>query len=94
MKGTKSLQKIKDNTLKRRQKSKMLSDNYPEEGVLKVSNFIRLVDNKHIRFITTWGFKRSVSKEEWTILAQVKNLKLNYCQVVIIENPLEFLKLK
>ena len=56
----KELVKNRDNTVKRRQNAKLLSENYPEEGVVKVSNFIRLVDDKQIKFNPLRGFKRSV----------------------------------
>ena len=82
----KELVKNRDNTAKSNQNAKMLSQNYPEEGVVRVSYFIRLVDDKHFIFNPPKGFKRFVSKEEWTILAQVRNSKLNYCQVTIMEN--------
>ena len=52
--------KISDNSVKRRQNADMFSENYIKEGIVRVSNFIRLVDDKYIRFNPPRGFKRSV----------------------------------
>ena len=38
--------KIKNNTLQRRKDAKMFSDYYPNDCIIRVSNFIRLVDEK------------------------------------------------
>ena len=62
----------------------MFSEHYPNDYIIRVSNFIRLVDENHIRFDPPRGHMKSVLKEEWNIVGKIYNSKLNYCQVVTI----------
>ena len=85
--------KIKNNTLQRRKDAKMFSEHY-NDCIIRVSNFIRLVDENHIRFDPPRGHMKSVLKEEWNIVGKIYDSNLNYCQVVILENPSEYLGVK
>ena len=86
--------KIRNNTLQRRKDAKMFSEHYPNDCIIRVYNFIRLVDENHIRLDSSRGYMKSVLKEEWNIIGKIYDSKLNYCQVVILENPSEYLGVK
>ena len=55
--------KIRNNTLQRRKDAKMFSEHYPNDCIIRVSNFIRLVGENHIRFDPPRGHMKSVLKE-------------------------------
>ena len=61
---------------------KMFSEHYPNDCIIRVSNFIRLVDENRIRFDPPRGHMKSVLKEEWNIVGKIYDSKQNYCQVV------------
>ena len=51
------IHKIRENTKKRRQKVKMVTETFLKNSIVRVSNFIRFIDEKHIRFNPPRGYK-------------------------------------
>ena len=65
------IHKIRENTIKRRQKAKMVTETFLKNSIIRVSNFIRFIDEKHTRFNPPRGYKKSVSKEEWIVVGKI-----------------------
>ena len=65
------IHKIRENTKTRRQKAKMVTETFLKNSIVRVSNFIRFIDAKHIRFNPPRGYKKSVSKEEWIVVGKI-----------------------
>ena len=84
------LKKIRENTINRRKSAKILTEDYPEKSSVRISNFIRIVDDHHIRFNPPRGYMKSIKKENWFVLGKVIKSRRNYCKVKIIENQSEF----
>ena len=76
------INKIRENIIKRSQKAKMLKETFLKNSIVRVSNRIRFIDEKHIRFNPSRGYKKFISKEVWIVES-----RLNYCLVKILENP-------
>ena len=72
----------------------MVTETFLENSIVRVSNFIRIVDEKHIRFNLPRGYKKSVSKEEWIVVGKIVEPRLNYGLVKILENPSNYCGLK
>ena len=72
----------------------MFSENYPKQSIIRVSNFIRLVDENHIRFDPSRGDMKSVL--EGRVEHSLKDLRLQVklLKVFILENPFEYIKIK
>ena len=67
----------------------MVTETFSKNSIVRVSNFIRFIDEKQIRFNPPRGYKKSVSKEEWIVKS-----RLNDCLVKILENPSNYCGLK
>ena len=52
------IHKIRENTIKRSQKAKMVTETFLKNSIVRVSNFIRFIDEKHIRFNPPRGYKK------------------------------------
>ena len=72
----------------------MVTETFLKNSIVRVSNFIRFIDEKHIRFNPSRGYKKSVSKEEWIVVGKIVESRLNYCLVKILENPSNYCGLK
>ena len=83
------IHKIRENTIKRRQKAKMVTETFLKNSIVRVFNFIRFIGEKHIRFNPLRGYKKSVCKEEWIVES-----RLNCCLVKILENSSNYCGLK
>ena len=75
------LKKIRENTINRRKSAKILTEDYPEKSSVRISNFIRIVDDHHIRFNPPRGYMKSIKKENWFVLGKVIKSRRNYCKV-------------
>ena len=67
-----------------------MTEDYPENSSVIISNFIRIVDDHHIRFNPPRGYMKSIKKNNWFVLGKVIKSRRNYCEVKIIENQSEF----
>ena len=77
--GDKELyKKIRENTINRRKSAKILTEDYPEKSSVRISNFIRIVDDHHIRFNSPRGYMKSIKKENWFVLGKVIKSRRNY----------------
>ena len=72
----------------------MVTETFLKNNIVRVSNFSRFIDEKHIRFNPPRGYKKSVSKEEWIVIGKIVESRLNYCHVKILENPSNYYGLK
>ena len=72
----------------------MVTETFLKNSIVRVSNFIRFIDEKLIRFNPQRGYKKSVSKEEWIVVGKIAESRLNYCLVNILENPSNYCGLK
>ena len=66
-----------------------MTEDYPEKSSVRVSNFIRIVDD-HIRFNPPREYMKSIKKENSLLQKKLMNSRSNYCKVKIFENQGEF----
>ena len=88
--GYNELLKIRENTINRGKSAKILTEGYPQKSSVRISNFIRIVDDHHIRLNLPWEYMKSIKKENWFVLGKVIKSRSNYCKVKILENQSEF----
>ena len=79
--------KIRNNTLQRRKDAKMFSEHYSNDCIIRVSNFIRLVDENHIRFDPPRGHMKSVLKEEWNVVGKIYDSKIKLLSGCYLRKP-------
>ena len=72
----------------------MFSENYPKQSIIRVSNFIRLVDDYHIRFDPSRGHMKSVLEGRMEHSLKDLSLQIKLLTVSILENHLNTLRLK
>ena len=63
---------------------------YPKKSWVRISNFIRIVDNNYICFNFLRGYMKSIKKKKWLVLGKVIKSRCNYYKVKILENQGEF----
>ena len=68
------IHKIRESTIKRRQKAMMVTETFLKNSIVRISNFIRLIYEKHIRFNPPRDYKKSVSKEELIVVGKIELL--------------------
>ena len=79
---------------KEKTKAKMLTETFLKNSIVRVSNFIRFIDEKHIKFNPQRSYKKSVSQEEWIVIGKIVESRLNCCLVNFLENPSNYCGLK
>ena len=84
------LKTIRENTINRRKSAKILILDNPEKSSVRISNFIRIEDNHHIRFNPPRGYMKSIKKENWFVLGMVIKSRRNYCNIKIHKIEGEF----
>ena len=80
------MEKIKTNTIKRRNNAKVQWENFVESTFVWFSNFKKIQDDEYVRFFQSIGLQKRIVKEKWWVVGKVIYNRKNYCKIVITEN--------
>ena len=77
------MKKIKTNTIKRRNNSKVLREKFSESTFVRVSNFTKNLDNEYVLFFQPIGLQKRIVKQKLWVVGKVIFNTRNYWKIVI-----------
>ena len=66
-----------------------MTEDYQEKFSVRISNFIRIINEHRICFNPPRGYKKSIKKQNWFVLGKVIK-RCHNCKAKILENDGEF----